>query len=141
MAFVGSGFGLVSKSGGENVRVQRGRSMRMVLGNPIGTDKKCVIRVEEKNGPKEIQVAPGTNLRTALRENGVDLYTFGGKFRNCGGNGACGLCTVNVTGNTYNLSPMNPKEEFMLANKPISWRLACRAEVSGDITVETKPTL
>ncbi|KAA8494861.1 Photosynthetic NDH subunit of subcomplex B 3, chloroplastic [Porphyridium purpureum] len=113
----------------------------MVFGSDtVATAKKCTVRVEEGNKTREIQVDAGKNLRRALLDAKVDLYTLGGKFRNCGGNGACGTCVVEVLENPYGgVTPMTTKETFLLTGKPNTWRLACRAEVTSDLAIRTKP--
>mmetsp|Transcript_6950 Transcript_6950/g.12526 ORF Transcript_6950/g.12526 Transcript_6950/m.12526 type:complete len:148 (+) Transcript_6950:205-648(+) len=103
------------------------------------TKQKVTIRVDEKGKVKDFEVQAGANLREALLENKVDVYTLGGKLRNCGGNGSCCLCTVKIVDGMDNLSPKGPKEEFVMSNKPEGYRLACRTTISGDISVVTKP--
>ena len=46
----------------------------------------------------EIIAKPGSNLRSVLQENGVDLYTMKGKMMNCGGGGQCTYCKVRRPG-------------------------------------------
>lgn len=97
------------------------------------------VTVIQKNRTSVIQVEEDSNLRTALLSNGVDVYTFGGKLRNCGGGGQCGTCLVAIEDGFYRTNPRGYKEEFMLKSKPDNWRLACRTVVNGDLTVQTKP--
>ncbi|MBD1846040.1 (2Fe-2S)-binding protein [Cyanobacteria bacterium FACHB-63] len=88
---------------------------------------------------KEVVAAQGANLRIKAIENQVDLYTFGGKLMNCGGNGQCGTCIVEVIEGMENLSPRTAFEERKLKKKPASYRLACQALVNGAVSVKTKP--
>ncbi len=88
---------------------------------------------------KEAIVADGSNLRIKAIENGVDLYTFGGKMMNCGGYGQCGTCIVEIVEGTDNLSPRTDFEIRKLKKKPASYRLACQALVHGSVSVKTKP--
>eukprot|EP00182_Erythrolobus_australicus_P002552 CAMPEP_0185837388 /NCGR_PEP_ID=MMETSP1353-20130828/11308_1 /TAXON_ID=1077150 /ORGANISM="Erythrolobus australicus, Strain CCMP3124" /LENGTH=121 /DNA_ID=CAMNT_0028536295 /DNA_START=195 /DNA_END=557 /DNA_ORIENTATION=- len=121
MAFIGAGLVNQETRARKQARASRCPVVSMYsFGTDVQTEQKCAIKVEQKNGAaKQIEAKVGTNLRTALRENGVDIYTLGGKLRNCGGNGACGLCTVDVADGQYNLTPMGPKEEFMMNGKPM----------------------
>lgn len=107
----------------------------------VTTQKKCVVRVEEGNKVREIEVDSGANLRKALLDAKVDLYTLGGKLRNCGGNGACGTCVVDVLSEDAesSMTEMTLKESFLLNGKPGTWRLACKAQVLGDVVIRTKP--
>lgn len=88
---------------------------------------------------KEAIASDGANLRIKAIENGIDLYTFGGKMRNCGGYGQCGTCIVEIVEGADNLSPRTDFENRKLKKKPTSYRLACQALVHGSISVKTKP--
>eukprot|EP00871_Galdieria_phlegrea_P003012 jgi/Galph1/3711/GphlegSOOS_G2344.1 len=97
------------------------------------------IVVDEKKINKEYQ-EKGENLRKVLRKNKVDVYTLGGKLRNCGGAGQCGTCIVDVVEGLYNnTSPRTRREEILLQNKPESWRLSCCTNVLGPLNIRTKP--
>jgi len=100
------------------------------------------IKVMEKSRCTVVGAKKGDNLRTQLKDAKVDIYTLKGKLQNCGGNGACGLCRIDVLENPQSLTPRTPKEEVMLKKYPASWRLACRTTVQGPgLVVETKPEL
>lgn len=101
--------------------------------------KTYEVTVVQKNKSVVIEVDGGTDLRTAMLSNGVDVYTLGGKFRNCGGGGQCGTCLISVEDNAYNAGARTAREEFLLSKKPDSYRLACRTTVTGPVTVRTKP--
>ncbi len=88
---------------------------------------------------KEIMAADGANLRLKAIENQVDIYKLVAKVMNCGGNGQCGTCVVEVTEGMTNLSPRTAAEERHLKKKPETYRLACQTKVVGDVTVQTKP--
>ncbi len=45
---------------------------------------------------KEVVAADGANLRLKAMQNDIDIYTFIGKMTNCGGNGQCGTCIVEI---------------------------------------------
>lgn len=88
---------------------------------------------------KEIDAAPGANLRFKAQENSIDIYTFMGKLTQCGGYGQCGTCVVDVVEGSQNLSPRTAVEDRMLKKRPSTCRLACQATVNGPISVVTKP--
>lgn len=97
------------------------------------------VKVMERDRCTLIQVDRDTNLRKALLDNKVDLYTLGGKLRNCGGGGQCGTCIIAIEDGVYSTNGRTPKEEFLLEGKPGDFRLACRTLISGDVTIRTKP--
>ena len=88
---------------------------------------------------KEVFTASEANLREKALQNGVDIYRFRGKLTNCGGNGQCGTCIVEIEEGAENLSPKTPFELRKLKKKPDSYRLACQALVNGPVSVITKP--
>lgn len=88
---------------------------------------------------QEVIAAQGSNLREKALQNRVDIYTLGGKLRNCGGYGQCATCVVEVTQGIENLSPRTDFENRRLKRKPDNYRLACQAMVNGPVTIITKP--
>ncbi|MBW4534349.1 MAG: (2Fe-2S)-binding protein [Pleurocapsa minor HA4230-MV1] len=88
---------------------------------------------------KEAIAAMGSNLREKALQNKVDIYTLGGKLRNCGGYGQCGTCVVEIAEGIENLSPKTDFEKRKLKKKPNNYRLACQAMVNGSVKVITKP--
>lgn len=88
---------------------------------------------------QEVIAADGANLRLKALENRIDLYTFSGKLRNCGGYGQCALCVVEIVEGTENLSPRTDFESRKLKKKPENYRLACQTLVNGAVSVNTKP--
>jgi ferredoxin len=88
---------------------------------------------------KIVVAADGANLREKAIQNGVDIYTFGGKLMNCGGYGQCGTCIVEILEGMENLSPKTDFEQRRLKKKPENYRLACQTLVNGPISVQTKP--
>ena len=87
----------------------------------------------------EVIAAMGSNLREKAIQNRVDIYTLGGKLRNCGGYGQCATCVVEVTEGMNNLSPKTDFEKRRLKKKPENYRLACQTLVNGPVTIITKP--
>ena len=88
---------------------------------------------------KQVIAAQGSNLREKALQNQVDIYTLGGKLRNCGGYGQCATCIVEITEGMENLSPKTDFEQRRLKKKPSNYRLACQTLVNGSVTVVTKP--
>lgn len=88
---------------------------------------------------REVVAADGANLRLQALQNNIDIYTFMGKMRNCGGYGQCGTCIVNVVEGMENLSPRTQVEARKLKKKPQNHRLACQTLVNGSVSIVTKP--
>lgn len=112
------------------------------------------------NEKKQIEVPAGSNLRTEAQKAGIKLYpgingVFAGvnEIVNCHGFGHCGTCRVKITKGAENASPMGMIESITFKYNPLgpamfayignedTMRLACRTQVMGDMTVETKPSL
>lgn len=107
---------------------------------------KITILNEQK---KEIEVPSGTNLRLALREAGVQVYSGIDKYLNCRGLGLCGTCAVLVKKGMDGLSKKTLREKFNFAFHPKSsfavigheeeMRLSCQCQVQGDCEIEVRP--
>ncbi|MDJ0595723.1 MAG: 2Fe-2S iron-sulfur cluster-binding protein [Pleurocapsa sp. MO_226.B13] len=95
------------------------------------------ISFEKEN--KQVIAAQGSNLREKALQNRVDIYTLGGKLRNCGGYGQCATCIVEVAEGMENLSPKTDFEKRRLKKKPDNYRLACQTLVNGPVKIITKP--
>ena len=93
---------------------------------------KVTVEVDEDDYPYGPHGLPGSLLDVALA-NGVDIEHA------CGGVGACATCHVIVRRGAENLSEPDEEEldrvELAPGATPDS-RLACRAVVGGDVTVE-----
>lgn len=90
------------------------------------------VTVEFESLPYQGHGKPGSVLDVALNF-GVALE------HSCGGNCACTTCHVIVHQGEANLSPMEDEEADRLdlaAGLTLHSRLACRAVVNGDVTVE-----
>jgi ferredoxin len=85
---------------------------------------------------KTFEVAQEANLREALLEQDVDLYSAGAKVLNCHGHGVCGTCLVQVEGA---VSERNKLETTRMSIPPHSAhkdrRLSCQTKVMGDVRV------
>jgi ferredoxin len=97
------------------------------------------VNIKFVNENKEVMATDGANLRFKALENGIDLYTFGGKMMNCGGYGQCGTCVVEIVEGMENLSPRTEAENRKLRKRSENCRLACQALVHGTVSVVTKP--
>lgn len=87
---------------------------------------------------KELNVHPGITILDAALDNGVELT------HNCGGNCACSTCHVIIEDGAENLSAIHEDEDEMLATafmRTDHSRLACQAQVMGDVKVKTPPKL
>jgi ferredoxin len=107
---------------------------------------KITILNEQK---KEIEVPAGTNLRLALREAGVQVYSGIDKYLNCRGLGLCGTCAVLVKKGMDGLSKktlrekfnftFHPKSSFAVIGHEEEMRLSCQCQVQGDCEIEVRP--
>jgi ferredoxin len=97
------------------------------------------VNIKFVNEKKEVMATDGANLRFKALENGIDLYTFGGKMMNCGGYGQCGTCVVEIVEGMENLSPRTAVEDQKLRKRGAECRLACQTLVHGAVSVVTKP--
>lgn len=104
-------------------------------------------KVTIANLKKDIEVAPGSNLRLELRKAGIPVYSGLSRFLNCHGLGLCGTCKVLVKQGMDNLSAKTGRERFKLATMVSAighedeMRLSCQVQVNGDCTIETTPAL
>ncbi len=76
-------------------------------------------------------VSQGQTILQASRESGVDIEAP------CGGAGTCGKCKVKIEAGFFNLSPLTEQEKRILTSEETveHFRLACAAEIQGDILV------
>ncbi|MDH6059506.1 (2Fe-2S)-binding protein [Chrysosporum bergii ANA360D] len=88
---------------------------------------------------KEVIAADGANLRIKAMQNGIDIYKIIGKLTNCGGNGQCATCIVEIVEGIEHLSPRTDVEQRKFKKKPDNYRLACQTLVNGPVSVITKP--
>lgn len=76
---------------------------------------------------KSIETQRGALLRTVLHAYGVEFP--------CGGHGRCAACRVKVTGGTLAVT-QDDAEILSPQELEQGWRLACRASVESDVTLE-----
>ncbi|MBI1807502.1 MAG: (2Fe-2S)-binding protein [Ignavibacteria bacterium] len=100
------------------------------------------------NEGKTLEVVERANLRKALLKNGISPYVGKDKFLNCLGNGLCGTCRVEVV-DGKGAAPISPLEEASLLGLvplyarqvPKNVRLACRIDVTKDMSIKTYPVI
>lgn len=82
---------------------------------------------------RRVQVAEGKTLLEAAQLAGVGLNAV------CGGAGVCGTCRVRIV--EGNVSPLTDTERDFLDQEDVEagYRLACRADVLGDVLVDVPP--
>jgi len=97
-----------------------------------------------------LELFAGENLRRAMLTRGVKLndplarrFDSGGSG-DCGADGTCATCTVNVVEGLELLSPPTTTESQIFKRRPESWRMACRAIVGyglqeGNIVLKVNP--
>ena len=90
------------------------------------------LQVGEDHAVKEARVLAGTTIFDAASWNGVAIDST------CGGHGTCKKCKVKVVSGHAPLSAVDPRA-FSTEELRNGWRLACRAEVQEDLTIEVPP--
>ncbi len=89
---------------------------------------------------KTFDCKQGANLRKALLDNDIDLYSPRATYINCMGLGTCGTCAVAIEGETSKTNwrdtarrKLPPHNVRSSTHPPL--RLACQTQVMGDIKV------
>ncbi len=90
------------------------------------------LQVGEDHAVKEARVLAGTTIFDAASWNGVAIDST------CGGHGTCKKCKVKVVSGNAPLSAVDPRA-FSTEELRNGWRLACRAAVQEDLTIEVPP--
>ncbi len=92
-----------------------------------------------QNEGRIIQVSPNTNLRKALLQAKVGLYSGMENIFNCHGAGMCGTCEVVVIKGAEHLTERTPREMRKLKTYDRCLRLSCQCAIIGDgnITLNT----
>lgn len=103
------------------------------------------------NEKKTVEVPSGANLRQEAMKAGVQLYPGIHRIFNCQGLGLCCSCRVVVKKGLENCNSQGAFEKLSLLTNPLGFfarighekdlRLACQMRVTGDIEVETKPSM
>ncbi len=85
---------------------------------------------------KTFECETGANLRQALMDNGVDLYSPRANYVNCMGIGTCGTCAVEIKGKVSEVNWRDRARRSLPPHNPDkSLRLACQTKVIGDVRI------
>ncbi|MEL6814081.1 MAG: 2Fe-2S iron-sulfur cluster-binding protein [Cyanobacteria bacterium J06598_3] len=85
---------------------------------------------------KTFNCKTGENLRQALLDNGIDLYSPRANYVNCMGIGTCGTCAVAIEGTVSDVNWRDRARRALPPHTPTkALRLACQTKVLGDIKV------
>jgi uncharacterized 2Fe-2S/4Fe-4S cluster protein (DUF4445 family) len=95
---------------------------------PVGTRVDLVF---EPNGTK-VRVPAGVKVFDAASWNGIAIDST------CGGHGTCKKCKVRIAGGSVPVSSVDARA-FSPDELRAGWRLACRADATGDLRVEVPP--
>ena len=99
--------------------------------------------VEFLDAGKKIECGQYANLRKVALLHDVEVYKGIHQapfpIGNCGGNGLCGTCVMEIVEGVENLSPKNIREGncFKLRGRPDNYRLSCQCQVLGDVVCIT----
>ena len=99
--------------------------------------------VEFLDAGKKVECGQYANLRKTALLHGVPVYkgihNLPFPIGNCGGNGLCGTCMVEIVEGLENVTPKTMREQynFKLKGKPANYRLSCQCQVLGDIVCIT----
>ena len=90
------------------------------------------ITIVRDDGPLVVECRDGDSLFDAGARVGAAIDTA------CVGKGTCGLCRVKIVTGAEHLTPYSDEERKHLGNvyHITKVRLACRARVSGDVTIQ-----
>ncbi len=104
--------------------------------------QRASIQVEIEDGsgtPKVFDVLAGENLRRLLLRKKINMYDpdtkqFEMPFGqgDCGGEGRCQTCLVDVTEGAELLNPKDTLEQRVTKSRPSSWRQACQTVVGAN---------
>ncbi|CAM9230721.1 unnamed protein product [Discosporangium mesarthrocarpum] len=98
---------------------------------------------ELPDGDSTMQILAGSNLRGEMIRAGIPVYDPSTKrydqpyaTGNCGGEGICGTCFVEIKDGVGLLSPADEEERLLMSkgNLPARWRLSCKTIVGMDNT-------
>lgn len=92
-------------------------------------------RVTFSDLARSIEVPDNANLREACLREEVSLYRPLARLTNCGGRAKCGTCRVTITEGVEHLSEPTPFERKRKGDAGVVQRLACQANVRGDVTL------
>ena len=79
-----------------------------------------------------VRVPPGVTVFDAASWNGIAIDST------CGGHGTCKKCRIRIEDGDVPASPLDARA-FTPQELEAGWRLACRAQASGDLEIEVPP--
>lgn len=112
-----------------------------LLGRPVEDPLKTTysITVKQKGKSDIVLKCPGgSNLRTVLVSNGINVYRSLTRWTNCSGKQRCGTCIVDVQEGGEFCSRRAIDEDTVLQQNPETYRLSCVTYVYSNITVEVQ---
>jgi uncharacterized 2Fe-2S/4Fe-4S cluster protein (DUF4445 family) len=83
-------------------------------------------------GGTRVRVPPGVTVFDAASWNGIAIDST------CGGHGTCKKCKIRITGGSVPASPLDARA-FSPDELRDGWRLACRAQATGDLQLDVPP--
>lgn len=117
-----------------------GASISLELNRLVPRAKVSVIVEGATDKPQLIEGLAGDNLRLLLMHHDINIY--GNRLHrldmpsvtdsNCGGEGICGTCMVEILEGNAALNNMGPKEQEVTTGRPTSWRAACQTVIGAD---------
>mmetsp|Transcript_11850 Transcript_11850/g.14908 ORF Transcript_11850/g.14908 Transcript_11850/m.14908 type:complete len:330 (+) Transcript_11850:3-992(+) len=112
-----------------------------------------VTLVQPDGSETVLKMLAGSNLRGEMVRQGLTVYDPSTKrydqpyvTGNCGGEGICGTCLVEVVEGKELLSEPDRVESMVLEKRPVRWRLSCRTIVGatntpGSVTFKSMPQM
>jgi hypothetical protein len=111
--------------------------------NRLVKKARVAVHVEDSNGNVVASIddaLAGDNLRLLLMHHRVNLYGDHKIHRldqptqtgDCGGEGICGTCMVNILEGMEHLNQIGPQESSLLHFRPSTWRAACKTVIGAD---------
>jgi ferredoxin/uncharacterized FlaG/YvyC family protein len=117
--------------------------------NRLVKKARVAVQVEDESGnvmAKIDDALAGDNLRLLLMHHHINLYGDHTIHRldqptltgDCGGEGICGTCMVNILEGMEHLNKIGPQESSLLHFRPSTWRAACKTVIAADNQEGTK---
>ena len=102
---------------------------------------------EDERPDETLTMIPGMPLRSTMLSKGIKLndplarrFDAGYGTGDCGGEGCCCTCALEVVQGAETLNEQKAQERQMLRKKP-RWRLACRARIDEGLTEDSELVL
>jgi uncharacterized 2Fe-2S/4Fe-4S cluster protein (DUF4445 family) len=95
-------------------------------------DLPARVDLEFQPSGSRVRVPPGVTVFDAASWNGIAIDST------CGGHGTCKKCKVRIAGGQVPASPLDARA-FSPDELRAGWRLACRAQATGDLQIAVPP--